>query len=152
MPYADPEKARANVRARRERIKADPALLAAKRKQTRENYYQSMSTPEGIQKQRARSRAQYVKNKKRINEHRRQSYLKQRYGITADDYAAMLTRQGAVCAICRRPGKRRLAVDHCHATGRVRGLLCDNCNQAIGKLKDSPELLARSIAYLEKSK
>ena len=68
----------------------------------------------------------------------------------------MLEKQGGVCAICggsepKDAGtghRRRFAVDHCHETGRVRGLLCVNCNSGIGKLKDSPDLLRRALDYL----
>lgn len=69
------------------------------------------------------------------------------YGITPDDYAEMLARQGGVCAICRQPETRasrrsrrpgRLSVDHDHQTGRVRGLLCHKCNMLIGNFGDSP--------------
>lgn len=74
---------------------------------------------------------------------------KRKYGITIQQYDALFAAQNGVCAICSRPpGKRRLAVDHCHTTKAVRGLLCVQCNTAIGKLNDDPELLRRAIAYL----
>lgn len=84
---------------------------------------------------------------------RRSSHLKRLYGITADDYATMLAEQGGVCAICLEPQERRaLAVDHDHVTGEVRGLLCDNCNHALGKFQDSTDHLRSAITYLEKTK
>lgn len=67
-------------------------------------------------------------------------------------YQRLLERQGNGCAICGRtdnPGKSRLAIDHCHKSGKIRGLLCTCCNQAIGQMKDSPELLRKAAAYLE---
>jgi hypothetical protein len=73
--------------------------------------------------------------------------LKSNFGITYDEYSTMLQNQNGVCAICFQPettksrtkGKiRLLAVDHNHVTGKVRGLLCSGCNQAIGLLKDDP--------------
>jgi Recombination endonuclease VII len=79
--------------------------------------------------------------------------LKKMYGITLDQFAAMLAEQGSVCAICKADtprGKGAWHVDHCHSTGRVRGLLCHDCNTGIGKLKDSPQLLRDAISYLEK--
>lgn len=76
--------------------------------------------------------------------------LRQRYGIGTFDYEAMLVRQDGRCYICRSfpPDDMRLAVDHDHQTGGVRGLLCLRCNRAIGLLDDSPELLLRAAAYL----
>jgi len=72
-------------------------------------------------------------------EERWDSKLRRTYGITADDYAAMLTAQGGVCAVCRQPERAgrdgrivRLSVDHCHRTGAVRGLLCRACNTRVG--------------------
>lgn len=81
-----------------------------------------------------------------------------RYGITAEDYAAMLVKQNGVCAICRRPERHRhyltgnvrpLVVDHCHRTGRVRGLLCSLCNRAIALFDDDPLRLHAAASYLE---
>ena len=81
---------------------------------------------------------------------RRRAVLKREYGMTIADYDALLVQQDGRCAICGvQPTLKRLAVDHDHATGRIRGLLCDNCNQALGKLKDDPELLRTAIRYLE---
>ena len=78
-------------------------------------------------------------------------YLKRDYGLTYDQYLCMLKSQGGVCAICgKAEEKRRLAVDHCHNTGVIRGLLCGMCNTAIGKLNDDVNLLKKAIEYLEK--
>lgn len=72
-----------------------------------------------------------------------------RYGLTEEQYGEMLARQGGVCAICdSAPGKRPLAVDHCHESGEVRALLCDGCNAGLGMFKDNPELMAKAIEYL----
>ncbi len=84
------------------------------------------------------------------------AYLLRTYGITSVDYARMLEEQNGVCYICYRKNiilkkgmhKGNLCVDHCHDTGRVRGLLCHNCNRALGLLQDSTERLERAIAYL----
>ena len=98
----------------------------------------------------------HLARKKRSNEEgfknvQRKSFLKRLYGITVEEYDAMLERQGGVCAICAGEETRgqRLAVDHCHATGKVRGLLCFSCNTTLGKFNDSQELLARAIKYLQ---
>ena len=84
----------------------------------------------------------------------RKTKLKGLYGIDETAYNEMLAKQGGVCAICgmkETVGGRRLAVDHCHSTGAVRGLLCNACNIGIGKLKDSPELLTKALKYLQES-
>ncbi len=84
------------------------------------------------------------------------SNLKRHYGLTLDDYQKMLDKQNNRCAICEKEESsisrfgtpKRLTVDHCHATGRIRGLLCDNCNRGLGFLRDSIHLLRKSIDYL----
>lgn len=77
-------------------------------------------------------------------------YLRSTYGITPQTYAEMLFLQGGVCKICSgvNPSGKELCVDHDHKTGAVRGLLCSNCNTAIGLLREDPELLARAAEYL----
>lgn len=75
--------------------------------------------------------------------------LKKKYGVSLEDYELMLASQGGVCAICAEaPGKGVLHVDHCHTTGRVRGLLCHKCNKALGLFADSPERLHSAATYL----
>jgi hypothetical protein len=85
--------------------------------------------------------------------HRRPARLRRIFGLSLDDYERMLAEQGGVCALCGSPPgndlrTRHLAVDHCHETGRIRGLLCGGCNRALGFFKDDPELLDRAAAYL----
>ena len=77
----------------------------------------------------------------------------QKYGLTPEDYAAMLANQCGVCAICEKVCKtgRGLAVDHNHTTGVVRGLLCANCNRGIGMMQDDPTIVAKAHAYLTKT-
>jgi len=73
--------------------------------------------------------------------------------LTEDEYKAMLEAQGGVCAICNekpKAGRGRLAVDHVHGTDKVRGLLCNLCNPALGLFKDDPVRLKMAIEYLEK--
>jgi hypothetical protein len=55
------------------------------------------------------------------------------------------------CAICRRTSKRELHIDHCHKTGKVRGLLCSACNPALGAFKDDPKLLMAAVRYLKEA-
>lgn len=83
--------------------------------------------------------------------------LKRKYGITVDDFDHMAHKQDYRCAICTSRESavdklglpRRLAVDHCHTTGKVRALLCTNCNKSLGGFKDNPELLRKAADYLE---
>lgn len=76
--------------------------------------------------------------------------LKQRYGISEKDYNGMLTAQKGRCGICGE--YRKLSVDHNHTTKKVRGLLCSNCNAALGLFVESPLILRRAIDYLTKYK
>lgn len=73
-----------------------------------------------------------------------ETHLKQRFGLTLEDYARMEYAQERVCKICRRPcpSEQALAVDHCHRTGRVRGLLCIECNRFVGYLEAGDRLPA----------
>ena len=78
----------------------------------------------------------------------RHYHLKRRYGITGDEAAAMLAAQGGLCAICReRPADH---VDHDHLSGRVRALLCFNCNGGLGQFRDDRELLLAAVEYLDR--
>lgn len=85
----------------------------------------------------ANRRRAYTRAYRAANPHRALTYnLKQRYRITADEYEALLDQQGGCCAICgsEKAGGRgqRFHVDHCHRTGRIRGLLCYGCNVGLG--------------------
>ena len=86
-------------------------------------------------------------------ENKRRHNLKARYGISSDQYDALLASQNGNCAICGYDinDGRRAAVDHSHVTGEVRGIVHMRCNSAIGILKDSPEICRKAAAYLEKS-
>ncbi|MEU3980040.1 endonuclease VII domain-containing protein [Streptomyces sp. NPDC026672] len=77
----------------------------------------------------------------------RQDHLKRQYGITVAERDAMIASQMGLCVICLQAPA--VHVDHCHNTGRVRGVLCFNCNSAIGKLRDDPDVGRRAVAYLE---
>jgi len=77
-------------------------------------------------------------------------HLKRDYGLTKEGYLEMFKSQNGVCAICCNPEKKkRLAVDHCHNTGKIRGLLCARCNTSIGRFNDDVELLQKAIDYLK---
>lgn len=79
--------------------------------------------------------------------------IKHLYEISLQEYNEMFTRQNGCCFICEKHQinfKRSLAIDHNHQTGRIRRLLCGNCNVLLGHAKDNPEILARAINYLTK--
>lgn len=89
----------------------------------------------------------------------RESSMQRKFGIGLHEYGQMLLAQGGKCAICgeesggtRHGETKALAVDHDHVTGKVRGLLCESCNQGIGKLKDDPDLLRKAADYIERHK
>lgn len=85
----------------------------------------------------------------------RNSNLQRNYGITLEDYDDMLLDQKGVCAICGTDdpkGKGRFHVDHCHTTGKVRGLLCHHCNVGLGHFEDNIERLLDAIEYLRAGK
>ena len=83
--------------------------------------------------------------------HNRGYQLKYCYGMSLTDYDLLFEHQRGACASCKRRSARTLCVDHCHATGKVRGLLCSKCNLGIGHFEDNPILLRAASAYLEAS-
>lgn len=114
MPHADPEARAAYEKSYRGpyRLRHSPRIKA-----NASSYYQANRT-------------------KRITQ-MRVLFLKKAYGITEEDYQQMLTNQGGLCGVCKKPQKsgRRLAVDHCHKTKRIRGLLCQSCNSKVEKFE-----------------
>lgn len=98
---------------------------------------------------------------KRNGEYQRKNYDPEKYrrwrlwkvfGITPEDYDRMLAEQDGQCAICRRPPQggrwNVLAIDHCHRTGRVRGLLCSPCNKGVGAFQDNVSSLRKAADYV----
>lgn len=90
------------------------------------------------------------------NPHRvRASHIQRLYGLTLEQYDAIRKQQKDRCAVCKtkRPGDTErhgwFWVDHCHRTGRVRGLLCPRCNTGLGAFRDDPAMLKAALAYLE---
>lgn len=103
--------------------------------------------PEANAKKRALQRELYYRNEPV----RRSSVIKATYGIDIARFNQMVSEQGGVCAVCGgvQSDGRRLAIDHCHKTGVIRGLLCSPCNTSIGHAKDNPERLRALADYLE---
>ncbi len=108
-----------------------------------------------IQKQSDRSeylRNYYVANREKIIKKSRKYAMLRKYGMTQEDADKMLADQGGVCAICHADNPQRKnsdwSIDHCHTTGRVRGILCTPCNTMLGNARDNKQTLANAIQYL----
>ncbi len=96
-------------------------------------------------------------NPERSQESQRGRNLKHKYGISLDQYSQMLVKQGGCCGICGVEENKALyglnkslnfAVDHCHTTGKVRGLLCNQCNRALGMFYDDKDIVKKALDYL----
>jgi len=89
-----------------------------------------------------------------VGMNKRDAVIRKQYGITLEEYNNMLKAQDYKCAICGNQDEvegRKLAIDHCHSTGDVRGLLCGKCNRGLGLFYDNQELLQQAIQYLKNS-
>ncbi len=113
-----------------------------------------------------RKQASYQRRKEKVlakakeyywanRENTRANSLKRTYGLLWEDYLELYNSQKGLCVICDQPlelfGSDRHAtaqVDHCHSTGKIRGLLCTKCNTGLGNFRDSPELLQKAIEYI----
>ncbi len=127
----------------REKLKAEKQLWHKER----------MKDPEYRKALSARSKKWREYNPDRHAALMRSAALKRKYGLTVQGYNDLLEGQGGGCAICgseevRVKGRDKLFVDHDHATGRVRGLLCNSCNLGVAQFKDDPALLQKAICYL----
>lgn len=94
----------------------------------------------------------------RANQGARWAMAKRRTGIGKDEYERLFIAQSGLCAICKSPPTAKgyrygndspLLIDHCHSTGKVRGLLCLHCNSGLGFFRDNPEIMAVAITYLK---
>ena len=105
--------------------------------------------------------AKYMREYRKKNpEIMRKIDLKKNYGLSWDQYTQLLLKQNSVCAICHKPETKLdwqtnrqlpLSVDHCHTSGKVRGLLCADCNRALGMFQDSPEILSNAVLYVSRT-
>ena len=110
-------------------------------KQSRDSYKRNAD------KRRSASRRFYRENKQKELDRRRFG----KYRITGDKFRLILEKQEFKCPICRKDITKNLSVDHDHITGKIRGLICNKCNLAIGNAEDSPERLRLMADYLEKN-
>ena len=126
-----------------------------RRRQLVKEWYQrrKKADPEGFKKYREATMHSWRKrNPERARRLSWNAFLKRKYGVTLEWFEKQSAEQGGACTICGRIPKGRLAIDHDHSTGKVRGLICRSCNRALGLLKDSPEVLKKALAYLEGDK
>lgn len=165
MPYKDPITRRNYGREAQRRYRATHAVPKLPQPPTAhavlpDYEYQKQWRAQNPQKQKA-YHAKYRASHPRTAKNRQceKNYkLVQAYGITVEDYSAMLQEQNGRCAICGKSameciakGHRHLHVDHDHETKAVRGLLCGKCNSGIGAFADDPELLEKAIEYLRRN-
>ncbi len=158
MPHKDPEARKAYRKAYREKNAEKLKQLSRdwmrNNKERRREYYKERMAAMG-DVLRERGREERSRRKPKIQEY----HLKRLYGLTLAERDALLVSQDNKCAVCLRgveinvTQRRNTAnVDHCHATGIVRGILCSNCNRAVGLLEDSPERFRAAAEYLEKAR
>lgn len=101
------------------------------------------------------NRSYYYNNKEKVILNIEKSRLKRQYGITIEEYERMIVEQNNLCAICGKEETEKygkLAIDHDHNTGIVRGLLCHKCNRGLGCFDESEYILSNAIKYLLKNR
>lgn len=164
MPYKDPD-----VRRERRRMKYQNTPVEERTAKERDRYHnggKKASMAEYHQRTKderlAYRRQYYAENREKIlererirritnPEHYKRAKLKMRYGITFGERDALIKEQGHKCAICGGgPGHKGWHVDHCHRSGRVRGILCFKCNTGLGNFRDNEAFLQSAINYLRK--
>lgn len=119
---------------------------SCKQNKSSESFAKNASRKTGLQSTCRECFAKHNKGKKKL---RRDQSLLRLYGVTPRQYAQMKRKQRGRCLICNRRPLNALCVDHCHTTGKVRGLLCRDCNRGLGDFKDMVSRLRSAIEYLE---
>jgi len=140
MPYKDPDKKREAARkAQRKHYKAHREEIKAKQQLYRKTHLERLK----LTKERYHAKNPNIWRELGLR----------RFGWTLETYTAAFVEQKGLCAICGQPGKDgKLHSDHDHSTDTPRGLLCINCNTALGGFKDNPDNLKKAMEYLEKYK
>ena len=129
-----------NLAEKKRRYEADPAAEIARVKQ----WQQANADRVNAFQRESRKRPE-------VKRRDRDSYYRRKYGKTADEVDAIVELQDERCLICNRDLPERLGsrhLDHDHRTGRIRGVLCIDCNHGLGKFRDDPDLLLRAVVYL----
>lgn len=148
---ANREELRARARAKRW-----ANLEESRRKEALKKMRQRKNNPE---KQKQYADAYEAKHRAKLLKAKLSERRATNYGISDTEFDALREKQGGVCAICHRAQSasadaqhQNLSVDHDHATGVIRGLLCNRCNRAIGLLQDDPRLLIAAARYLKRNR
>ncbi len=118
--------------------------IEAHRKYARE--YAKQYRAKNPEKVRENDRRYWASHSSEWKENRRRRALKVLYGLTLEQFNTMSETQNGKCLICKNEAE--LVVDHCHSTGKVRGLLCNPCNRGLGQFSDSLEFLNNAVSYL----
>ncbi len=154
MPYKSKEKRRENDKKKRTRPECKKMMKKAQHK-----WY--LKNKDAVRKQ---TKQWVSKNKSKYNKYRREwerenrersgwkREIKISFNITVEQYYEMFSNQDGCCAICGKGQKelnRRLAIDHCHKTGKIRGLLCFDCNTSLGKWNDDIDMVKKALEYLK---
>mgnify|MGYP003149689116 CR=1 FL=1 len=146
MPYKNKEQKAAYMKEYNEKNKEQ---IAAYRKEYREKNKEQLAAYE---------KEYYKKNKEQITASTKEYFLKSKYGMTLKDKTILLQKQNNKCMICfikfNTDDTRTTtpAVDHCHISNKIRGLLCGLCNKGLGHFKDNTKLLTKAINYLQENK
>lgn len=121
---------------------ADRTAYAVRERERRAN------DPEFRDRRRSYERSYRARTERRL----RSLHYKRTYQVSVEEYDRLFAEQGGCCAICKgKPSRtKHLHVDHCHETGRVRGLLCDSCNLGLGSFKEDPERVTKAADYLRR--
>jgi len=117
-----------------------------KKRKSRDKFYAAVKAKDGLA-----SWCKHCFNRRFSKEQVDENNLKYKYGLTMQDYAQILVKQGGGCMICEEPPPdgRRLCVDHNHKTGRVRALLCDSCNRRLGIFEANREVFEAYLSFFE---
>lgn len=145
------QKRKANNKAAKKYYDAN----AEQKKAARRSYYEKYRD-----KCIAASKAHYQENKSAYKLPWKRGYFKRKYGLSLDQIQEMISQQNKRCLICdnqfdlenivhKGPRKMRPCVDHNHETGKIRGIICNNCNLVIGYANDNPAVLTNAIRYLQ---
>lgn len=115
--------------------------------------YQKANRHKYLEKHKSKFGAEYMRQLRKLHPERDADYSrKSKYGISKEEFSEMLLNQGGVCAICKGDNSgKTLRVDHNHVTGKIRGLLCSNCNVALGMTKEDRNILEEMIDYLDRN-